>query len=194
MYDFRQLAGSTIVVALLVLTGCEKKTVAGPKLVYNGPLTETTNVKTLFSDSAKLKFQLTAPLQQQFDNGDVIYPKGVKVIFYSSDGKRNVVNTLSAKYGKSNKATSIYTMRGKVEVANVPQQQRLDTEELFFDQNKQVIYTDSAMFVKVTTPTELLTGYGLTANQDFSRYGIIDPKGVFAAPATQAAPAPQPVK
>ena len=42
------------------------------------------------------------------------------------------------------------------------------------------------MFVKVTTPTEYLTGYGLTANQDFSRYRITKPEGIFAAP--QAAP------
>lgn len=181
-------------VTLLALTGCEKKTAAGPKLVYNGPLTETTNVKTLYSDSAKLKFQLTAPLQQQFENGDVIYPKGVQVTFYSADGKRSVVNTLTAKYGKVEKATNIYTMRGKVEVVNVPQAQRLDTEELFYDQTKQVIYTDSATYVQVTTPTERLTGYGLTANQTFSRYSILDPKGVFAAPATQAASASQPVK
>ncbi|WP_052732574.1 LPS export ABC transporter periplasmic protein LptC [Hymenobacter terrenus] len=149
---------------------------------------ETTNVLTLVSDSAKLKFQLTAPLEQQFENGDFIYPKGVMVTFYSADGKKTVVNTLTAKYGKSDKAKNLYIMRGDVRVVNVPQEQRLNTEELFFDKNKQLIYTDSAMFVKVTTPTEYLTGYGLTANQDFSRYKITSPRGIFAAPSTTPVP------
>lgn len=172
----------------LALAGCDKKTAAGPKLVYTGPFMETVNVRTLVSDSAKLKFQLTAPLEQQFENGDVLYPKGMVVTFYSADGKKNIVNTLTAKYGKVDKAKNLYIMRGDVRVVNVPQEQRMNTEELFFNKSKQLIYTDSAMFVKVTTPTEYLTGYGLTANQNFSRYRILRPEGVFAAP--QAAPAP----
>jgi len=163
----------------LALAGCDKKAATGPTLVYNGPLMETTNVRMLVSDSAKLKFQLTAPLEQQYENGDVIYPKGVQVIFYSPDGKKTVINTLTARYGKQDKAKNLYTMRGDVRVVNVPQQQRLNTEEVFFDKTKQLIYTDTAMFVKVETPTEFLTGYGLTANQTFSRYRIKRPKGFF---------------
>jgi LPS export ABC transporter protein LptC len=176
--------------AALALAGCDKTAATGPKLIYTGPLMETTNVLTLVSDSAKLKFQLTAPLEQQFENGDIIYPKGMVVTFYSPDGKKNVINTLKANYGKSDKAKNLYIMRGKVHVMNVPEQQNMDTEELFFDKTKQLIYTDSAMFVKVTTPNEYLTGYGLKANQNFSRYKITKPTGVFAAPQAVATPEP----
>ena len=146
-------------------------------LVYKGPMMETTNVRALISDSAKLKYELTAPLQQQFENGDVIYPKGMALIFYSGDGKKTVINTLTAHYGKQDKAKNLYIMRGDVRVVNVPQQQRMNTKELFYDKNKQLIYTDTAMFVEVNTPTEYLSGYGLTANQNFSRYRIKRPTG-----------------
>ncbi|MDO7873156.1 LPS export ABC transporter periplasmic protein LptC [Hymenobacter sp. ASUV-10] len=162
----------------LALLGCDDKKATGPLQTYTGPLMETTNVRTLFSDSAKLKLKLTAPLEQQFENGDVIYPKGMVVTFYQGDGK-TVVNTLTAKYGKVDKLKSLYIMRGDVRVVNVPQQQRMNTEELFFDKAKQQIYTDSAMKVHVETPTERLEGYGLTANQDFSRYRITRPTGFF---------------
>ena len=174
--------------AVLALAGCDKKSATGPRLVYNGPLMETTNVRTLYSDSAKLKFQLTAPLEQRFENSDMLYPKGVQVTFYSADGRKNVVNTLTAKYGKFDKVKNLYIMRGDVQVVNVPQEQRLNTEELFFDTAKQLIYTDSAAFVKVTTPTEYVDGYGLTANQNFSRYSMKRVTGVFAAPAPGATP------
>ncbi|WP_223847328.1 LPS export ABC transporter periplasmic protein LptC [Hymenobacter montanus] len=186
MHKLRHWWGGATLLALLALVGCDKKENTGPRLVYTGPFRESTNVLTLYSDSAKLKFQLTAPLEQQFENGDFLYPKGIVVTFYSADGKKSVVNTLTAKYAKIDKAKNVYTMRGAVRVVNVPQEQRMDTEELFFDKNKQMIYTDSAMFVKVTTPTEYLTGYGLTANQNFSRYRILRPQGVFAAPTTAA--------
>lgn len=167
-----------VLLAGLALVACEKPKATGPLTTYAGPLMETTNVLTLFSDSAKLKLKLTAPLEQQFENGDVVYPKGMTVTFYQGDGK-TVVNTLTAKYGKVDKLKSLYIMRGAVKVVNVPQQQRMNTEELFFDKAKQQIYTDSAMFVKVETPTETLTGYGLKANQDFSRYRIARPVGFF---------------
>ena len=189
----KNLGGSVAGVGLLAisLVGCDKKAATGPRLVYTGPLMETTNVLTLVSDSAKLKFQLTAPLEQQFENGDVIWPKGIVVTFYSADGQKRVINTLTAKYGKSDKNKNLYTMRGDVRVVNVPDQQRLNTEELFFDKSKGLIYNDTTMFVKVTTPSEYMTGYGLKANQSFSRYRLLKPvgEGEFAGP-PPTAPAP----
>ena len=164
LHNFGAWWGSAAVLALL-LAGCDKKATTGPMLVYKGPMMETTNVHTLISDSAKLKYELTAPLEQQFENGDIIWPKGMKLTFYSADGKRSVINTLSARYGKQDKAKNLYIMRGDVRV--------------FYDRNKQLIFTDTSMFVKVNTPTESLTGYGLTANQNFSRYRITRPTGFF---------------
>jgi LPS export ABC transporter protein LptC len=171
------LPGSLLLLALS-LVSCGKKEEAVVPVVYKGPLAETTNVEILMSDSARLQLRLTAPLMQQFENNDVIYPKSVKVSIYDKPGKI-VVNTLSAKYGKQESNKQLYLMRGDVRVANVPQQQLLTTEELFYDKIKRKIYTDSAMFVRVQTPSEVLTGYGLTANEDFSRYSIRRPTGTF---------------
>ena len=174
-----------MVLVLLALAGCEQKKTVGPRIVYNGPFMETTNVLTLMSDSAKLKFQLTAPLEQRFESGDDVYPKGTKITFYSADGKKTVINTFTAKYLKYDKTKNLYIMRGDVVVQNIPQQQRLNTEEMFFDKNKQLIYTDSAMKVTVTTPTEYITGKGMTANQNFSRYKLTTPTGIFALDPTK---------
>ncbi|PJJ48363.1 LPS export ABC transporter periplasmic protein LptC [Hymenobacter chitinivorans] len=170
--------------ALLVVsaTGCKKKEVqVAKKIVYNGPAAETTNVLTLLSDSAKLQIRLTAPVEQTFETGDQIYPKGVKVSFYG-DGGRTVINTLEGKYAKYDKAKNLYVVRGDVRVANQQKQQKMNTEELFYDRVKAIIYTDPKMEVRVQTPAEILTGEGLTANQDFSRYSILKPTGVFDAP------------
>lgn len=164
---------------------CQTKEKEAPRVLYKGPLIETENVVTLLSDSAKLHIRLTAPLEQLFENNDRLYPKGVTVTFYDKPGKQ-VINTLLAKWAKFDNAQQLYLMRGAVKVANVPQQQTLSTEELFYNRNQQRIYTDTAMFVRVQTPTEVLTGYGLTANQDFSRYGIKRPVGTFTLDQAQS--------
>jgi LPS export ABC transporter protein LptC len=97
---------------------------------------------------------------------------------YDKPGKL-VVNTLDAKFGKLDKGKQLYTMRGDVRVANVPQQQTLRTDELFYDKLKRKIYTDTKMKVRVQTPTEVLLGEGLEANEDFSWYRILNPTGTF---------------
>ncbi|MGI4833693.1 MAG: LPS export ABC transporter periplasmic protein LptC [Janthinobacterium lividum] len=163
----------------LLAAGCQPEQEA-PKLpTYKGPLLQTEHVITLISDSARPHIRLTGPLKQQFESGDVLYPQGALVTFYDTKTGKLVVNTIQAKWAKYESNKQLYIMRGDVRVANVPQQQKLNTEELFYDRGKQQIYTDRKMFVRVETPAEVLTGYGLTANQDFSRYSIYKPLGTF---------------
>ncbi|GAB3230356.1 hypothetical protein GCM10027346_15990 [Hymenobacter seoulensis] len=177
----------------VALAGCHKQEdekLVAKKITYKGPLVETQNVLMLVSDSAKLRIRLTAPLEQQFESGDMVYPKGVKLTFLGEDGQE-VVNTIIGNYGKFEKAKNLYTMRGSVQVMNVPKQQRMNTEEAFYDKQKASIYTKEQTAIRVTTPTEVLTGRGLTANQDFSRYRILTPTGVFTLQnAPTATPAP----
>ena len=165
-------------VLLALLAGCQEKEDAPKMPPYTGPLLQTEHVLTILSDSARLHIRLSAPLEQRFDNSDLLYPKGVTVTFYDKPGKL-IVNTLVAKWGKYESAKQLYIMRGDVRVVNVPQRQKLNTEELFYDRGKQQIFTDRKMFVRVETPTEVLTGYGLTAKQDFSLYSIFKPLGTF---------------
>lgn len=163
------------------LTSCKKKE-DGPakKILYTGPTVETNNVLTLISDSAKLQVRLRSPLEQTFESGDQLYPQGMKVTFYNKKGTE-VMNTLSGKYGKFEKAKGLYTVRGDVRVYNEEKQQRMYTEEMFYDKQKNIVYTDSTMFAKLVTPTDSLTGYGLTYNMVTSIYRFSRPTGAFSA-------------
>jgi LPS export ABC transporter protein LptC len=86
------------------------------KVVYKGPMAETTNVSTLYSDSARLQIKLTAPLQLQYENQDGIYPKGIHMTFYDRAGK--ITNTVRANYGKYDKQKDQYFIRGNVVLEN----------------------------------------------------------------------------
>ncbi|MFD2513950.1 LPS export ABC transporter periplasmic protein LptC [Pontibacter locisalis] len=142
---------------------------------YTGPLIENHDVVTLYSDSAKLLVKLQAPVQQEFENGDGVFPKGLYVEFYEKPGQ--MTSTLKANYAKQDRNKDIYHAKGNVVVNNLEKKEKLETEELFWDKNKAEIYTDK--FVKVTTAEEVLMGQGLRANQDFSRYRILKPTGII---------------
>jgi LPS export ABC transporter protein LptC len=142
---------------------------------YNGPLIENHDVVTLYSDSAKLLIKLQAPVQQEFESGDGVFPKGLFVEFFENPGQ--VTSTIKANYAKQDKNKDIYQAKGNVVVNNLQKKEKLETEELFWDKNKAEIYTDK--FVKITTAEEILMGQGLRANQDFSRYRILKPTGII---------------
>jgi LPS export ABC transporter protein LptC len=146
------------------------------EIKYSGPLIENKEVVTLFSDSAKLLIKLKAPVQQEFENGDGVFPKGLYVEFYEKPGQ--MTSTLKANYAKQDRNKDLYLARGNVVVNNIQKQEKLETEELYWNKNKEEIYTDK--FVKITTAEEVITGKGLRANQDFSRYSITKVTGTFS--------------
>jgi LPS export ABC transporter protein LptC len=164
------------VLVLLLGVSCRPTVDPDKQKKYTGPIMETVNVQTLYSDSAQLKIKLNANLQQQYENGDAIYPKGLHLTFLEENGQ--VGSTLKANYGRYDKKSDAYMVRGNVVVNNFAKKQTLDTEELHWTKQKRQIHTDK--FVKIRTESEVLTGTGLVANQDFSRYKILKPAGIFS--------------
>jgi LPS export ABC transporter protein LptC len=62
-------------------------------------------------------------------------------------------------------------LKYNVEVVNV-KGEKLNTELLVWDEEKKKITSNA--FVKITTAKEIITGNGLEANQDFTKYEIKD--------------------
>jgi LPS export ABC transporter protein LptC len=101
--------------------------------------------------------------------------KGLKVHFYNGDTMPT--STLTAKRGKYFEDKNNVLVKDSVVVVNV-KNERLETEELVWNDQKQIFYTEK--FVTITTPTQIIYGDGMEANQDFTYYKILNPKGVFA--------------
>ncbi|MHC2990835.1 hypothetical protein OB13_04285 [Pontibacter sp. HJ8] len=173
----KPLLTSLFAVLTLLVLGCGKD-LKDPdqEEKYTGPFRVTENVLTLYSDSAKVLIKLQSPLQEDFENGDIVFPKGINVEFFEKGGA--VTSTMRANYGKQERNKDLYLVKGNVVVNNLVKQEKLETEELYWNKNKAQIYTDK--FVKITTPEEILMGHGLQANQDFSIYKIKKVTGVFS--------------
>jgi hypothetical protein len=55
--------------------------------------------------------------------------------------------------------------------------EKLETEELFWNERDGRIY--SKKFVKVTTPSEIILGYGFSSNMEFTEWEIDSVSGIF---------------
>jgi LPS export ABC transporter protein LptC len=144
---------------------------------YEGPMLIGENIFTNYTDSGKVKLRMWAPEQQELESGDRIFPKGIKIDFFE---KEVVSSTLTANYATFSKASGIYTVRNNVVIQSKDQQKKLNTEELKWLPKKHRVRIENDKFVRIQTKTEVLTGMGLDATEDFRSYKIKKPQGVFA--------------
>jgi LPS export ABC transporter protein LptC len=135
---------------------------------YDGPMMETKNGITVYSDSAIRRMQVTSPRQQVLVNGDRNFPEGVLVEFYNEIGVKSA--ELTAEKGYFTKHNAQYKAEGNVKVRNIQKGETLTTEELFWDSRKEKIYTEKHVLIE--TPKERITAEGMEAKQDFSSYKL----------------------
>ncbi|MBI2966677.1 MAG: LPS export ABC transporter periplasmic protein LptC [Bacteroidetes bacterium] len=140
------------------------------------PSETATDVEFLYTDSGILRIKLTAPELLRFA-GEEPYnelPKGVHLIFYND--RLTVDSWLSANYAIRFEKKNLMEVRGNVIVIN-RKGEKLNTEHLLWDEAKKIIYTNE--FVKITTADEIIMGYGMEANEDFTRFKVKNIKGTI---------------
>lgn len=135
----------------------------------NTQIEQGKNVTIRYSDHGKIKIKAEAKTLTRFntDRPYMEFSDGIKVSFYSVDGQ--VSTTMVADYASAVESSSIMTARKNVEVINA-KGEKLNTEELIWDEQKKVLYSNA--FVKITTAEEIIYGNGMEANEDFSDYVI----------------------
>ena len=99
---------------------------------------------------------------------------GLRVDFF--DNLSNITSTLTAKYGRYFESKGNVLVKDSVVVRN-DKGETLHTEELIWNEKMGKFFTDKQ--VKVNTPTQIIFGDGLEANQDFSVYEIKNVKGTI---------------
>ncbi|WP_276134710.1 LPS export ABC transporter periplasmic protein LptC [Polluticoccus soli] len=134
------------------------------------------DVTILYSEHGHLKARLYA---KEFIRNEVAKPpftdmkKGLKVEFF--DDSLKVESVLTARYARYYEKQENVLIRDSIVVVN-KKGERLNTEELVWNQSIRKFYTEK--FVRITTPTQVMYGDGLEANEDFSWYEIKNPKGI----------------
>ncbi len=178
--SWRGLAG---IVFLMFLYSCENDIAVVNSITSLNEQTQPTesskNVEFLYSDSARIKSKLKAPVIDHFVGKKPYYemPNGMDIVFYDRDHKEQ--SKLTANYGigfDTDNRMSTMEAKGNVIVVNV-KGDRLNTEHLTWNSVTKKVYTNE--FVKITTKTEVIWGNGLEANEDFSEYEIKHVKGTI---------------
>jgi LPS export ABC transporter protein LptC len=172
---FARIYLCAILMILMSSCGNDLKTVNAITLNTEGPSMSAKNIEVLFSDSGKIQAKLTSVFLNKYDgqNPYMEFPRGFKVIFYDTAGR--VESTITGNYGKQDEITRVMEAKGNVIVRNELKNQQINTEELTWNENRRLIYSD--VKVKITTADKVLYSDGLKANETFTWYEFVNPHG-----------------
>ena len=163
---------ATIALLILSLTihSCESKMPVIPKSdLLTLPSLTSRDFTTVLDDSGHVQLIMSSPLLEQYEKADPPYSEfreGIKVVVYS--GKETPQVRVTAKYAKCTD-NNLWELRDSVVVVN-DQNEKLETELLFWNQEKDLIYTDR--FVKITTENEVMQGIGFESDSHLTRRKI----------------------
>ena len=164
---------SLLLVLTSTLAGCGNQTVSedkqpGPVDSAGLPDSEVLGAEIHLYNRGAMTIEIRAERIVRFDAVDSTMGYVVDVDFFDSAGQ--VTSNLVADSGIIHENSGQLQVYGHV-VVNTRDSIRLDTDSLVFDPTTNKIQTDA--FVKVSRPGDTITGWGLEAPRDLSRFKIL---------------------
>ena len=157
-----------MVFIIAMLFACKNKMSDVAAINFNDTLPDVfaKEVEFTFSDSAMVQLRISGPVMYAFEGEEpyMEFPEGFIIEFY--DSLFNITSTITGEYGIHYIEKRFMEARNDVVVTSYETGERLNTEELMWDQKKELIY--SYKFVKITSDDGVIYGDTLEAKQDFS--------------------------
>lgn len=141
------------------------------------PVLEANDVATIISDSGVVRYRIKADKWKIFDKADTPYwefPDGIYLEKFNLDLEADA--TVEADYAYYNEPAQRWMLRGNVHAMNLDGE-HFETPLLYWDQQTESIYSDSA--IVITRESSIVKGVGFRSNQSLTQYTILRPTGVF---------------
>lgn len=176
-------------VMFLFVPACGKKEqqmAAAVKESDSLPDMRTTGVTTLISDSGMIRYKIITAEWLIYGHRNPPFWAFKKGIYLEKfDSLFHVDASIKADTAYYYEPKKLWELRGHVHIQS-QRGDKFDTELMFWDQNKEKIYSDK--FIRIEQVDKVLTGYGFESNQQMTEYQIYNNTGIFTVE-DNAAPA-----
>ncbi len=175
-------AVAALAISLSIFSACAPEEKRYVPNAVNGnvtPTMATTDVTTLISDSGYTRYKITTPLWLMFEDADVPFwkfPEGLMLdqYDYQMQPESNVVCDSAVYFS----AKRLWRLDGNVVMVNTLRDSFL-TQQLFWDQTQQKIYSDS--FIHIVRTDRTIEGYGFESDQRMIEYTVHRPTAILPA-------------
>ena len=168
---------TAVMFVFLPSCGQKKHTAAAVEEGDSLPDMRTLGVTTLVSDSGMIRYKIITDewlIYSQRNPPFWAFEKGVYLEKF--DTLFHVDASIKADTAYYYEPKKLWELRGNVHIQS-QRGDKFDTELMFWDQNKEKIYSDR--FIRIEQVDKILTGYGFESNQQMTEYQIYNNTGVF---------------
>ena len=141
------------------------------------PSVTAKNATILYTENGILMIRVTAPVTEHFQFAPepyTVFPEGITVHTYRDS--MVLESTLTAKFATYWESKQLWMARYDV-VASNAKGEVLNTEELYWDQGKKLIYGNDR--VKITTADGVIFGDGFESDESFNEWVVKKPIGTL---------------
>ena len=163
----------TLILAALLPRCGEKKVKPEDDIIIedqNMPLQESWNSEIIFTENGIKKAVLHTDHIRMFNDPKEKLLTKVELDFYDNYGKPS--SRLTSKRGKVDDITENMYAIDSVVAYNDSSKVKLETEELMWRKEDSKIVTDK--FARITSPDEIIEGYGFESDRNLRNYVIYD--------------------
>lgn len=165
--------------SIVIFSSCKENSIEVINTIANDkkmPTIAGDNVEITYSDSARVESKIVAKVIDSYATAQkpyIEFPKGMSMYFY--DRHQNVIAQIKANYAIFYQDKKVWEARNNVVAINT-KGEKLNTEQLFWDEQKKIIY--SHKYTRITNQDGTFTGQGgFEANEDFTKWTLIGTKG-----------------
>ena len=136
----------------------------------NLPIGTAKNALHVYKDSGRITSKLRTPLRLDFSNREnhpySEFPKGIIIINFDKNELDSV--TIKGDYALSYDKTLVSEIKGNVIITNHTEGSKLNTSQLFWDQNTKYFFSEKAF--TLTTKKDTIYGIGFESKEDLSKH------------------------
>ncbi len=137
------------------------------------------NIEITYTDSGRIQGKIYAAEVNKYDRGEepyVEFPKGMKAVFY--DSLERPYAYIKANYAILYEKKQLWEARNQVVAENQLNHDKLETEQMFWDQKEERIYSEK--FTRLTNADGISYGEGgFESRQDMSKWRLKGSSGTL---------------
>lgn len=179
------LAG-LIPVSIFVVSSCSRKLgVADSLNVKETPVQVVENMFAVQSKNGAVSMRVEAPVMERYERDTCTlerFPRGLTVYGYNAEGllESSIVSDVAEHETGKKISRDIWKAYGNVVIRNLPKQETMQTDTIYWDQVRELIYTDC--YVRMFSPSAFMQGYGMESDdkareatilKPFNSYGVV---------------------
>jgi len=175
-----KIKGIAIVLTIAMLFSCKNdaKEVRDFLADKNMPIGEAYDINHKHTDSGRINIKMKAPVMLDFGNRTAHpyseFPKGIKITSIEKNGDSV---TIEGGYAKSYKKTEISEIKNNVVINNYAQKNKLETEQIYWDQKARYYFTEKKF--TFYTLTDTIKGVGFEASEDLKNWWVKNQSGII---------------